>query len=151
MAVNGNASAQTDVTPLRPAERRPRSAYPPEVRALVDAATREGVSDRSELRALVRAEHRLEVPEATIGAWQRELRRREPIDRPALLRSVADRASALLSEEITRQERLPSHKRDLARLDQAVRTLKTLDGIGPSKQTGAPQTLSDLSGPSSER
>ena len=91
-----------------------------------------------------------DVPLKTVARWVADVRTGIPVDRKALLSDAADRAAVLLRAEVARIERCQPHKRDLNRLDQAVRTLKTLDGIDVNKRGGGVKTLSDLNAAASE-
>ena len=100
----------------------------------------------SEVQRTLREELGASVPTATVVRWVREDRLSQPIDRAAILRQTADRAAILLSSEVRRLERQAPKQRDLGRLDQIARTLKTLQSIEPTKTKDAPKTLADLSG-----
>lgn len=116
----------------------------------VRSRARELARDRElsapEVREAIREELGQTVPHSTVVRWVREVRRSEPIDRPAVIRDVADRATLLLSEEIGKQERLTPGRRDVNRIDQIAKTLKTLASIETAKAGPARQTLADLSG-----
>jgi hypothetical protein len=86
------------------------------------------------IAAQISEEHGVRLVKGTVAAWLRDEARRLPPDRPAAVASLADRAVALLSREMEGLERQPRSKTDLSRLDQIARTLKTLDGLRPTKQ-----------------
>jgi hypothetical protein len=123
---------------------RRRQAWPDAVRDRASELARDRDLGASEIAAALEEELGATVPLQTVARWVKDLRRLEPIDRPALLRNVADRAACLLSSEVERLERQTPKTRDLGRLDAVVRTLKTLSGLEASKPSAGRQTLADL-------
>lgn len=131
-------------------QREQPQTWPDAVRERAEQLARDPELSASEVRSALSEELSADVPLSTVARWVRELRRLEPIDRQALLRHCADRASVLLAEELTRLERLPSKSRDLQRLDAVIRSLKQLGAIEISKGSRERQTLAGLSAGSRE-
>jgi len=123
---------------------RGRTPWPDAVRELAEELARDRGRTAQTIRASLSEELGADVPLETVQRWAKDLRRREPIDRANLLRDVADRAACLLSAEVERLERQTPKTRDLGRLDAAVKTLKTLSSIEPSKATNGRQTLESV-------
>jgi hypothetical protein len=84
---------------------RRRQAWPDAVRDRASELARDRDLGASEIAAALEEELGATVPLQTVARWVKDLRRLEPIDRPALLRNVADRAACLLSSEVERLER----------------------------------------------
>lgn len=124
-----------------------RGAWPEEIRSAAQTLGAETDLSASEVRERIAAEHDAAVPVKTVHRWLAEVRGDGPIDRRAVLADVADRASLLLRAEVLRQERRQPQNRDLSRIDQVARTLKTLSSIEPSKSATGAQTLADLNRP----
>jgi hypothetical protein len=129
---------------IKPPARAARQAWPMAVRERAEELARDRLMPAAEVKRALSEELGASVPLDTVARWVKELRRREPLDRSAVLRDVADRASLLLSAELDRLERQPAKTRDLGRLDAAVKTLKTLSAVEPSKAGNGRQTLADV-------
>ena len=115
----------------------------PNVKARAEELGRDRDLAASDVRRAIREELGADVPLSTVGRWVKDVRRREPIDRQAMIRDVADRATALLSSELARIER-QTRERDLGKVDVIARTLKTLASIDTGKGGAQRQTLADL-------
>jgi hypothetical protein len=127
------------------ADRQARARWPVEVQRRAEELGRDRDLSGVDVRRAIGEELGADVPMSTVCRWVADVRRREPIDRRALLSDVADRATVLLSAELARQERQSPTARDLARIDAVARTLKILSSVETSKQTAGRQTLADLS------
>jgi hypothetical protein len=126
------------------AEKRNRAAWSADVRSRAEELARDFNATASDVRVALQEELGATVALSTVGRWLADVRRREGVNRPALLRSIGDRAACLLSAELDRLERQTGAKRDLARIDAVVRTLKTLSSVETGKTGGGRQTLADL-------
>lgn len=118
--------------------------WAPDVQRRAEELGRDRDLTASDVRRVLREELSADVPVSTVQRWVADVRRREPIDRNALISDVADRATVLLSAELSRQERLSPSGRDLGRIDSIARTLKTLSTVSTGKAGAARQTLADL-------
>ena len=123
---------------------RRRDPWPESVRRAVEEAAHDRSLSAELIRSAVAEDLGVLVPTPTVRRWAAEARLRLGADRQALISEAANRAVILVLGEIARIERQPSSRRDLQRLDQAVRTLKTLEGVNATKSAKGPQTLEGL-------
>jgi hypothetical protein len=126
------------------AERQARARWPVDVQRRAEELGRDRDLSGADVRRALGEEMGADVPISTVCRWVADVRRREPIDRSALLSDVADRATVLLSAELARQERQSPTSRDLARIDAVARTLKILSSVETGKTRAGRQTLGDL-------
>ncbi len=125
----------------------PKHRWTSTIRRAAQRLSAEGDLTAEEIRARLKADHGVDVPRSTIGAWLRVTPDELPItgDLTPELRRQAGRILRITDAEIRALERKP----DLAKLERLARILRSLE-TGPkqrakSEEPRAPRTLLDLS------
>lgn len=123
-----------------------RPTYGEPIRAAALQRRAETGESAPKIAAWLKAEHGQSPGATTVEAWLRQSRSALPKgDQKAQIRSMAERALALLSRELEALERQPRSKADLSKLDQIAKTLKVLDGLRPaSSKAGGLAKLGEL-------